>query len=412
MEYGLIGETLSHSYSKPIHARLGAYDYDIVNLRPDALKEFFARREFKGINVTIPYKKAVMEYCDKISPVAERLGSVNTIIKGEDGRLFGDNTDYYGLRYMAAHAGLSLCGRKVLVLGSGGTGRTAQAVADDAGASEVIVVSRGGPVNYRNVYDIRCVEVIINATPVGMYPNTGQTPVELSRFSDCVGVLDVTYNPLYSRLLLEAKRLKIPFANGLTMLVAQAKQASDMFLSALSSEERIDRIVRAMTKESLNIVLIGMPGSGKSTLACLLAEKTGKRRTDTDEVVERALGRDIPSVFISEGEAFFREEEIKAAQSVGIEKGQVIATGGGVVERHENYLNLKQNGWIVFVDRDPMMLETGGRPLSSSARAVHEMYERRLPLYREFADVTVPNNASPEDAVAQILEVYNETFGN
>lgn len=230
MDYGLIGEKLSHSYSKQIHALIGDYSYDIKNIAPDALSAFFAQRDFKGINVTIPYKKAVIPLCDTLLPVAQRLGSVNTITADKDGTLRGDNTDYFGFTYMAQKAGISFEGKNVLILGSGGTGITVEAVALDAGAAKVTIVSRGGPVNYNNVYEL-CgdTQIVINATPVGMYPNTAGSPVALEKFPNCCGVLDVIYNPLFSRLLLEARRLGIPHANGLAMLAAQAKESADLF---------------------------------------------------------------------------------------------------------------------------------------------------------------------------------------
>jgi len=408
MEYGLIGEHLSHSYSKQIHELLGHYSYEIKSIAPGDVPDFLLKKQFKGINVTIPYKKTVIPFCDTVSPVAQRIGSVNTITVDEDGKLCGDNSDYFGFLYMVQNANITFTNKKVLVLGSGGTARTVQAVAEDCGAKEITVVSRTGPVNYENVYEQEGVDIIVNATPVGMYPNTENAPVELSRFPHCSGVLDVTYNPLFSRLLLQAKRLGIPFTNGLSMLAAQAKYSSDLFFRQNTPLERVDGIVRELTARFTNIVLIGMPGSGKTTVGKLLAQDTQKFFADTDAMIEEEAGITIPEIFEKFGEEYFRDLESAVISKIGKEKGQVIATGGGAVLRRENYLNLKQNGFIVFLKRDVASLESKGRPLSAGTEAIEKLYEKRLPLYREYCDAEMDGNGTPNEAAKKVLEVYDE----
>lgn len=407
MDYGLIGEKLSHSYSKQIHALIGDYSYDIKNIAPDALSAFFAQRDFKGINVTIPYKKAVIPLCDTLLPVAQRLGSVNTITADKDGTLRGDNTDYFGFTYMAQKAGISFEGKNVLILGSGGTGITVEAVALDAGAAKVTIVSRGGPVNYSNVYEL-CgdTQIVINATPVGMYPNTAGSPVALEKFPNCCGVLDVIYNPLFSRLLLEARRLGIPHANGLAMLAAQAKESADLFFGQeIVPKKSVDEIVRELTLDCTNIVLTGMPGGGKTTVGKALTALTGRAFADTDELIEHEAGTTTAELFERYGEEYFRNLEAQAVERIGKEKGLIISTGGGAVLRDENRLNLKQNGFVVFVQRDPKKLALRGRPLSTDLTA---MAEKRLPIYRANCDIIVDNDSTPDVVAKEIWHSFLE----
>lgn len=408
MEYGLIGEKLSHSYSKQIHELLGDYSYEIKNLAPGELPAFFEKKDFKGINVTIPYKKAVIPFCNTLSPAAQRLGSVNTITVDNAGRLCADNTDYFGFSYMAQKAGITFADKNVLVLGSGGTGITVEAVVRDAGAAEVTIVSRGGKVNYENVYELcGSAQVIINATPVGMYPNTADCPVELERFPACEGVLDVTYNPLFTRLLLRAMQFGIPFSNGLSMLAAQAKRSADLFFGQeINPKNSIDDIVQSLTLHFTNIVLIGMPGSGKTTVGKILAKQTGKAFTDTDEMIEREAGKRIPDIFEQYGEDHFRNLEADAIEKAGKEKGQVISTGGGAILRHENFLNLKQNGFVVFIQRDLKNLASKGRPLSADLPAIEKLYEKRLSLYTAYGDIMVHNDTAADSAVQEVLRHY------
>ncbi|MBR5915230.1 MAG: shikimate kinase [Spirochaetia bacterium] len=389
MKYGLIGAHLGHSYSPFIHSLLGSVPYEPASLRPEELGSFIKAGDFAGLNVTIPYKKAVVPYLDHIAPEAKTIGAVNTIVRREDG-LWGYNTDCFGFLYAAEHAGISLKGKKVLVLGSGGASAGVQAAAAGAGAAEVLVVSRTGALNYGNVYEESGAEVIVNATPVGMYPQNRGKLLELSRFGSCCGVIDLVYNPLYTPLLLDARELGLPFSNGLSMLVAQAKYASDLFQGIQRPDSIIEGILDKTLKKVQNIVLIGMPGCGKSTIGKRLAAQQGKKFVDTDDLVEQKAGKSIPDIFAQDGEASFRALEAEVIETVGKENGQVIATGGGSVLNLENVRNLKQNGTVVFIKRDLDKLAKEGRPLSIGGDLA-EMYEKRLPLYKAAADTVMEN---------------------
>lgn len=389
MKYGLIGGNLGHSYSPFIHSLLGSSPYELKSLRPEELGSFIKAGDFAGLNVTIPYKKAVVPYLDHIAPEAKTIGAVNTIVRRADG-LWGYNTDYCGFLYAAEHAGISLKGKKVLVLGSGGASAGVQAAAAGAGAASVLVVSRTGALNYGNVYQESGAEVIVNATPVGMYPQNRGKLLELSRFGSCCGVIDLVYNPLYTPLLLDARELGLPFSNGLSMLVAQAKYASDLFQGIQRPDSIIEGILDKTLKKVQNIVLIGMPGCGKSTIGKRLAAQQGKKFVDTDDLVEQKAGKSIPDIFAQEGEAAFRALEAEVIETVGKENGQVIATGGGSVLNLENVRNLKQNGTVVFIKRDLDKLAKEGRPLSIGGDLA-EMYEKRLPLYKAAADTVMEN---------------------
>ena len=389
MKYGLIGRNLGHSYSPFIHGLLGSSPYQLESLRPQELEPFIKAGDFAGINITIPYKKAVIPYLDHIAPEAKAIGAVNTIVRREDG-LWGYNTDCFGFLYAAEHARISLKGKKVLVLGSGGASAGVQAASAGAGAASVLVVSRTGALNYGNVYEESGAEVIVNATPVGMYPQNRGKLLELSRFGSCCGVIDLVYNPLYTPLLLDARELGIPFSNGLSMLVAQAKYASDLFQGIQRPDSIIEGILDKTLKKVQNIVLIGMPGCGKSTIGKRLAAEQGKKFVDTDALVEQKAGKSIPDIFAQEGEAAFRALEAEVIETVGKENGQVIATGGGSVLNLENVRNLKQNGTVVFIKRDLDKLAKEGRPLSMGGDLAG-MYEKRLPFYQAAADTILEN---------------------
>ena len=389
MMYGLLGEHLGHSYSPFIHSLLGSSPYELVSLSPEELEPFIKAGDFAGLNVTIPYKKAVIPYLDNISPEASKIGAVNTIMRWDDG-LCGYNTDYHGFLYAASNAGISFRGKKVLVLGSGGASVAVQAAAVDAGASEVLVVSRSSALNYGNVYDVPGVDIVVNATPVGMYPDNGSHLVELSRFKNCCGVIDLIYNPLKTELILDAEKLGIPCSNGLAMLVAQAKYASDLFLGMERDDSIISDILKKTCEKVENTVLIGMPGCGKSTVGQRMANEQGKRFVDTDALVEDKAGKSIPEIFAHDGEAFFRKLEAEVIASVGKEGGQVIATGGGAVLDPKNVRNLRQNGTVVFLKRDIDELPVDGRPLSQT-KDLAEMYKERLPFYEAAADITMEN---------------------
>lgn len=406
MKCGLLGRKLGHSYSPQIHGMLGDYSYDLFEKEPEQLASFLKDGDFTGINVTIPYKKDVIPYLDELSPAARKIGSVNTIIRRSDGSLFGHNSDYFGFVSLVRHSGIAVEGRKVLVLGSGGTSNMVVTALRDLGAAPV-VISRSGENNYDNLHLHSDSSVIVNATPVGMYPNTGVSPIDLRRFPALKGVLDVIYNPAKTQLLLDAEELGIPHENGLWMLVAQAKEASEYFTGKHLSDDVISSIHRVLSAQMKNIVLIGMPGCGKSTIGSLLAQKLGRTFVDADEEIIRLAGKPIPDIFAQDGEEAFRQWEIAALGQLGKQSGLVIATGGGCVTRASNYPALHQNGSIVWLERDLSLLPTEGRPLSQSNR-LEEMHAVRKPLYKAFADVRVNNVGTPEETVTEILSKLEE----
>ena len=404
--YGLLGEHLPHSFSPQIHLAFGNEEYNLYEIEPENLEEFLRLKDFKGINVTIPYKKAVIPYLDEISPEAEKIGAVNTITV-RDGKLCGDNTDYFGFKCMVEKSGIDISGKKVLVLGSGGASLTVQAVLHDMGACEVKVVSRNGEVNYSNIYSEKDTEIIVNTTPVGMYPDNMNSPVELRMFPNIKGVFDVVYNPLRTRLVMEAQNLGIPAVAGLPMLVAQAKKAHEIFFDTEVDDRICENIIKVLFKQMSNIVLIGMAGCGKSTIGKILSQRLNKDFMDTDEMIENAENKTIPEIIENDGEDYFRYCESVAVNLAGREKSCVIATGGGVVTREKNYLPLKQNGIIIFINRDAEKLPTKNRPLSQ-LHGVKELYEKRMPLYRQFAHIEVDGNGTVEEVVEKIMEEINK----
>ena len=406
MKCGLLGRKLGHSYSPQIHGLLGDYSYDLFEKEPEELASFLKDGDFTGINVTIPYKKDVIPYLDALSPAAQKIGSVNTIVRRADGSLFGHNSDYFGFVSLVKHSGIAVEGKKVLVLGSGGTSNMVVTALKDLGAAPV-VISRSGENNYGNLHLHSDASVIVNATPVGMYPNTGVSPIDLNRFPKLDGVLDVIYNPAKTQLLLDAEKLGIPHENGLWMLVAQAKEAAEYFTGKKLPDSCIEKIHGILSRQMKNVVLIGMPGCGKSTIGNLLARKLGRKFVDADEEIIQLAGKSIPEIFAQDGEEIFREWETMALEHLGKQSGLVIATGGGCVTRQRNYPALHQNGSIVWLERDLSLLPTDGRPLSQSNR-LEEMYAVRKPLYEAFADVRVANTGSPEDTVTEILSKLEE----
>lgn len=403
MKSGLLGRKLGHSYSPQIHEYLGTYSYDLFEREPEDVGNFVVNGDFTGINVTIPYKKDVIPYLDELSPLAKRMGAVNTIVRREDGSLFGHNTDYFGFRSMVQRSGISVTGKKVLVLGSGGASNTAVKVLEDMGA-EVIIISRSGENHYGNLHLHKNAAVIVNCTPVGMYPHTGTAPLELKTFPVLEGVLDMVYNPSKTKLLLDAEELGLPFENGLWMLVAQAKEAAEYFGQKQLSDNLIECVYNKMSATMQNIVLIGMPGSGKSTIASLLAEKLGRRAVDADDEIVRLAGKSIPEIFAEDGEELFRNLETQVLAELGKQSQLVIATGGGCVTKKLNYPLLHQNSSIFWLQRSLDLLPTDGRPLSQST-GLMDMYRIREPLYREFADYQISNNGSCEDTVQHILTI-------
>ena len=398
---GLLGKTLGHSYSPLIHSYLGQYEYRLFEKQPHELEDFLKRGEFEGLNVTMPYKKDVIPYLDALSPIAARLGAVNTIVRRE-GKLIGHNTDYAGFLSMVHRSGLDPAAKKVLILGSGGASATAVAVMEDLGA-DVIVISRGGENNYNNLYTMHTdAAIIVNTTPVGMYPNTDFSPISISAFPALEGVLDVIYNPTNTMLLQLAQESGVYGMSGLWMLVAQAREASEWFQNATISEERLAEIYRTVKAQMENIVLIGMPGCGKTTVGKALADKLGRQFFDADAEIAKKANMSIPEIFAKEGEDGFRSREIKVLSELGKQSGLVIATGGGCVTFSINHSFLHQNGRIFWLKRDISQLPTDGRPLSQKGN-LEEMYRIRKPLYESFADVIIENE-TVEKTVQQIME--------
>ena len=404
MKCGLLGEKLGHSYSPQIHAELADYEYRLYEKAPDEVEDFVRRGDWHGLNVTIPYKKTVIPFCTELSETARAIGSVNTLLKRPDGTIFGDNTDAFGFETLLTQTlKADISGWKALVLGTGGASVTVCAMLRKRGA-QVVPISRSGKDNYTNLEWHRDAKLLVNTTPVGMYPKNGASLVDLGVFPKLEAVLDVVYNPARTALLLQAEKRGIPCAGGLTMLVAQAKRSAEIFLAHALPDGEIARITRQLARQMQNVILIGMPGSGKSTVGRLLAEKLGRPLLEADKELEKAAGMSIPVIFANEGEAGFRKRETRILSDLGKQSGTVISTGGGCVTREENYPLLHQNGVIVWIRRDLNCLAREGRPLSLNAD-LSAMYAVRAPLYEHFADFTVENDGNAEDTVNSILEV-------
>lgn len=399
---GLLGEKLKHSYSPEIHQQLGDYTYTLFERTPDSLDDFFKSTKFTGLNVTIPYKKTVISYCNQISDCARQLGAVNTIIRKPDNTLIGHNTDYFGFLYMVRRSGIDVAQKKVLVLGSGGASVTVVAVLQELGAKP-IVISRTGKNNYENLHNHKDATVIVNTTPVGMYPNTGVSPINLDVFPNLEGVLDLIYNPCRTQLLLDAQARNIKTENGLSMLVSQAWESAQWFTGKTCPDVLITHILNQLQRKMKNIVLIGMPGSGKTTIGKIIAEKYNKVFVDSDEEIVKQAGMPIPEIFAKYGESYFRELETNVLSQLGKESGLIIATGGGCITRAENYPLLHQNSTILWLQRDISLLPTDGRPLSQSNN-LHNMYKVREPLYKSFADIVIDNSESIEKTLTTLLE--------
>ena len=405
MKCGLLGRTLSHSYSPQIHSQLGDYAYSLFEKEPEELADFLRNGDWDGINVTVPYKKDVISYLDELSPVAQKIGAVNTIVR-RNGRLNGHNTDYFGFLAMVKESGLDVMGKKALVLGSGGASNTAAAVLEELG-TKVIVVSRTGQNNYQNLHQHRDAALLVNTTPVGMYPHTGISPVDLDTLPNLEGVLDVIYNPARTKLLMDAEKRGLVAMNGLLMLVAQAKEAAEWFTGKPISDEIIPKIHRALRQQMENIILIGMPGCGKSTVGRILAEKLSKEFMDADTVTSSIAGMPIPEIFAKFGEDRFRDYETEALKQLGMQSGKVIATGGGCVTKDRNYPLLHQNGRIFRIHRNLNVLPIDGRPLSQGT-PLEEMYRNRKPLYEVFSDYEINNDSDLNDTVQAIIDIWEE----
>ncbi len=407
MKYGLIGEKLGHSYSVPIHKAFGVLDYELCPLPREELGAFLTGRGFLGLNVTIPYKTAVMPYCGEIDARAQAIGCVNTLVVGQDSVLRGYNTDYSGFELMAAKAGISFEGRKVLILGTGGTSKTAHAVVKAHGARDVVFVSRGGETNYDNVYSTHPdAEIIVNTTPVGMYPLCGKSPITLERFEKLLGVLDVVYNPRRTAFQLEAEKLSLPHSDGLIMLVEQARLADELYTGKAIPPEETDRVCRLISQSIENIILIGMPGSGKTSIGHALADRLGREFFDSDDVIVSRARMSIPDIFAHHGEEHFRSLEREVISELGAKSGVIIATGGGVPVDVRNHAPLRQNGRIYHIERDLDSLALDGRPLSTSLEALKGMQEKRAPFYASLRDCRIANDGSIAAAAEKIMEDF------
>ena len=410
-KFGLLGRKLSHSFSPEIHRRLAEYSepyqYGIFEVEPEELEKFVRHGQWAGLNVTIPYKQDVMAFCDEISPEAARIGAVNTLVR-RDGKILGYNTDYAGFRMTVEQSGAPVCGAKCLVLGAGGASKAVTAVLEDLGASEVVVVSRDGKTgcDYQQMKMLHQDAVImVNTTPVGMYPDTGVSAAYPGAFWKLEYVFDVIYNPLRTNFLCQARKSGMEGFNGLKMLVGQAKASAEYFLGREIPNQAADEIEAALAFEKSNIVLIGMPGCGKSTIGRMLAEQTGRRFVDIDTLIVERECRSIPSIFEEGGEELFRQIETAAVETLKHETGIVIACGGGVVMREENYYSLAENGRLVFINRDTDVLPVDGRPISQST-PLARLYAQRLPLYRSWCDAEVENNGkSLEEVTEEILDI-------
>jgi len=417
VKFGLLGEKLGHSVSPQIHAELGDYEYLLYEKAPCEVEGFLRSGEFDGLNVTIPYKQAVMPFCAELSETARLVGSVNTIIRRADGTLFGDNTDFYGIGYLLDKVVLEgrrgrrpvhFGGGKTVVLGSGGSSLAVQAALRGGGAVDVVVVSRTGDNNYENIDRHRDALHLINTTPVGMYPNTGTSPIaDLGVFQNLRAVVDIVANPAITELMFQAEERGIAAYGGLTMLVAQAKRAAELFLSTEISDEKIDEIAGKVERQTKNIVLVGMPGCGKSTVGKALARLMGRKFVDSDELIVEAAGKPILEIFAEDGEAAFRALESQVLQDICKQSGLVIATGGGIVTRRENFNVMRQNSTVVFVDREISELAVEGRPLSQNG-GIEALAAVRLPIYKQLADFVVKNvgvEETAEEIYRLILEV-------
>ncbi len=408
MRFGLIGGKLGHSFSKEIHEHMGL-NYRLIELENErAVGEFCNNCDLQGFNVTIPYKETVMPYLHYIDAGAEAIGAVNTVaIRG--GKMYGYNTDIIGIKYAIERAGIIIKNSVVMILGgNGGTALTAKYLAEQGGASKIIVVSRSGQYNYDNCYLQQDTNVIINCTPVGMYPNTAKSPIDLARFTKLQGVFDAVYNPLTTRLIAQARELNLCSANGLSMLVAQAKFARDHFCGNVIEDSIISEIISKLEKERDNIVLIGMPSSGKSSVGKALAKKLGKKFVDTDALIEQKAQCTIPEIFATKGEAYFRDLEAEVVEEASKQLNSIISTGGGAILREANRLNLKQNGFVALLIRDIDKLSTHGRPLSKDKKTLEKLWAERQDIYCSMCDCTITNNTDFESAVKEIVIEYGK----
>lgn len=401
---GLLGHNITYTFSPEIHNKLG-YDYKVIDLNEEDFKVFMEHRNFSGLNVTIPYKDKVIEYLDVVSPLAKSLNAVNTIVN-KDGKLYGYNTDYYGLKHSLSSHEVDVEDKKVLVLGTGNTAHTVQSLFKSLNAKEVICMGRETKINYDNLDDVLDFHIIVNTTPVGVYPNIYNAVLSLERFYNLETVVDVIYNPLNSKLVSDAKALGLKAFGGLHMLVAQAVYSSEYFFDKTYSKETINNILSELYKEKQNIVLIGMPTAGKTTISKLLSEAIERKVFDVDELIVLEEERSIPVIFEASGEAYFRSVESSIIKTLSKEKGIVIATGGGSILDPSNAEALKMNGKLVFIDRPlELLISEDSRPLTSNHDKLTQIYNERIDLYRDVADIIIKNDGSIDDALNALLEV-------
>lgn len=416
MRRGLIGEHLGHSYSQRIHETLGGYPYELIEVAPQDLDAWMKNKDFAALNVTIPYKKAVIPYLEELDERARRIGAVNTIVN-DHGRLIGKNTDYYGCRFMLEQAGIEIQDRKVILLGNGGAAQAVQAVLEDLGAAAIVKVKRNPSpetLTYEEAYrDHSGAQVIVNTSPVGMFPAQEGIPVELDRFPQLESVADVIYNPHRTRLIVEAQKRGCRTATGLSMLTAQAAEAIEAFIGKPVAPKSILRMTAELAREKMNLVLIGMPGCGKSTIARKLAKISGRPAVDIDQRIVERIGMPIRDFFAQQGEARFRQIEAEILAEVTLQTGQIIATGGGIVKDWENVRRLRQSGKVYFLDRSLDQLETDpSRPLSSSREALRQLYDQRIDLYRAACDQQIENNGSADETARRLWQDWlMETTG-
>ncbi len=404
ISYGLLGKTLKHSFSPQLHSIFGDYKYELFPVSEEECRKIILGKNYLGLNVTIPYKELAASLCDELSDDAKEAGCVNTIVL-RDGKICGDNTDIFGFSYMLKSGGISLFDKNVVILGSGGTSKTATLVAKREGARKITIVSRTGEINYKNVYSLTDTQIIINTTPVGMYPGNGEAPLTLRRFPDRIGVCDVIYNPSKTRLLQDTEALGVPCVGGLYMLAAQAARAAELFCGKTISDDLIEEAVKTVRQDMQNIVLIGMPGSGKTTIGKLLSQKLSRPFIDTDEEIENRCCQSPADIITQYGEERFREIETEVLSDIGRSHGKIISTGGGVCEKYINGLHLGQNAKVIYIDRPLSLLATEGRPLSVN---LHSLFEKRHQKYLDMSDFVVKNASSPEICVDEIVKIFFE----
>lgn len=408
--YGLLGRKLGHSWSPRIHNQLGCEEYALFEREPEELESFLRSGGIDAINVTIPYKIDVMPYCDELTDAAKGVGSVNTIVR-KNGKLLGHNTDTDGFEYTVRRSGISFEGKKVVVFGGGGASKAIVYTAKKLGAREIIIVDLGAENNYDNLDRHYDAEILVNATPVGMYPHNGELLVDPAHFTHCEGAVDIIYNPLRTAFMLRCKELGIPCAGGLPMLVAQAKAAEELFFDKKIDDSEVERIYSILAGEQENIALIGMPGCGKTTIGAILAELSGREAVDLDAKIVENEGISIPEIFAKDGEDYFRYLEHYELEKLGKESGKIIITGGGIVKNELNYALLAQNSRIYHITRDLSLLPKDGRPISQSTDLA-VLYEQRAPLYAKFRDVEVANDSTPEECANAIWSDFNENSRN